>query len=201
MLMSLGSRVFGFLQTILPSQLRLAASPRLLGRYTGGAGAAQEIQLGAGFSFVGDTLTYTSPGGGATWGAITGTLSSQADLATALAGKAASSHTHVSANISDLTFGGNSSADANKGAKFGTAGELFCSYFFRIYDPDAGPPTYIQLEHLESPSPNQSAKLPNKTGAVCILPIYADSTAANAAVSVGDAWWDLTLNKARVRLS
>jgi hypothetical protein len=30
---------------------------------------------------------------------------------------------------------------------------------------------------------------------------YIDSTAADAAVSVGDVWWDTTLEKARVRLS
>jgi len=48
-------------------------------------------------------------GGGAAWGAITGTLSAQTDLAAALAGKqaagsyATASHTHTSADITDFT--------------------------------------------------------------------------------------------------
>lgn len=88
MLMSIFSRAFNSLTNVLSSGVRMAASPRLLGRYSGGAGAGQEIRLGEGFSFVGDTLTYTSPGGGATWGAITGTLASQSDLQAALDAKA-----------------------------------------------------------------------------------------------------------------
>ena len=39
---------------------------------------------------------------GAVWGAITGTLSDQTDLQSALDGKAATSHTHVEADITDL---------------------------------------------------------------------------------------------------
>lgn len=42
------------------------------------------------------------PGGGAEWGDITGTLSAQTDLQTALDGKAASSHTHTIANTTGL---------------------------------------------------------------------------------------------------
>lgn len=37
------------------------------------------------------------------WGNISGTLASQADLVAALAGKAATAHTHVAANITDFT--------------------------------------------------------------------------------------------------
>lgn len=45
----------------------------------------------------------TSGGGGSTtWGNITGTLSNQTDLNNALAGKAASSHTHSIANVTNL---------------------------------------------------------------------------------------------------
>jgi hypothetical protein len=47
----------------------------------------------------GNLTCATPPGGGATWGAITGTLSDQTDLQTALDGKAASAHTHVDADI------------------------------------------------------------------------------------------------------
>lgn len=46
-----------------------------------------------------------------------------------------------------------------------------------------------------------SHTFPDVTGTVGTLPPFADTTAANAVVSVGDAWWDTTLNKARVRLS
>jgi len=106
-------------------------------------------------------------------------------------------HTHVSADITDLSFGGNANLDGNKAVKFGTIGEIYASYAVRIVDPGSG---YIQLEHLTSPTSGHAAKFPDKAGAVCILPIYVDSAAANAVVSVGDAWWDLTLNKARVRL-
>lgn len=42
-------------------------------------------------------------GGGGTWGSITGTLSNQTDLQTALNGKAATSHTHTASQISDST--------------------------------------------------------------------------------------------------
>jgi hypothetical protein len=42
-------------------------------------------------------------GGGGVWGSITGTLSSQTDLQSALDGKAATSHTHTAANITDFS--------------------------------------------------------------------------------------------------
>lgn len=42
-------------------------------------------------------------GGGGTWGSITGTLSAQTDLNSALGGKAATSHTHVAANVTDFS--------------------------------------------------------------------------------------------------
>lgn len=45
----------------------------------------------------------TSGVGGAAWGAITGTLSNQSDLQTALNGKAATSHTHVESDVTNLT--------------------------------------------------------------------------------------------------
>ena len=50
-----------------------------------------------------NTLTINSSGGGSVaWGSITGTLSSQTDLQSALDGKAASSHTHTIANVTGL---------------------------------------------------------------------------------------------------
>jgi hypothetical protein len=44
----------------------------------------------------------TSGGGSASWGGITGTLSDQTDLNTALSGKAASSHTHAQSDVTNL---------------------------------------------------------------------------------------------------
>ena len=52
-----------------------------------------------------------SGGGGGVWGTITGTLSDQGDLQTALDGKAASSHTHAP---SDITAGGAGSGEVLK---------------------------------------------------------------------------------------
>lgn len=45
----------------------------------------------------------TGGGGGGTWGSITGSLSAQTDLNTALNGKAATSHTHTAANVTDFS--------------------------------------------------------------------------------------------------
>lgn len=47
-----------------------------------------------------------SSGGSVAWGSITGTLSSQTDLQSALNGKAATGHTHPSTDISDSTAAG-----------------------------------------------------------------------------------------------
>ena len=51
-----------------------------------------------------DYLEGISGGGGgaASWGTITGTLSSQTDLNSALAGKAASTHTHAQSDVTGL---------------------------------------------------------------------------------------------------
>jgi len=47
---------------------------------------------------------WVTGGGAAAWGAITGTLSSQIDLQSALDAKAASSHTHAASDITSGTF-------------------------------------------------------------------------------------------------
>lgn len=62
------------------------ATDRLLGRDTAGTGAIEEITIGAGLSLTGGALvaTATAPA----WGDITGTLSNQTDLNTALGLKA-----------------------------------------------------------------------------------------------------------------
>lgn len=43
--------------------------------------------------------------------------------------------------------------------------------------------------------------LPDAGGSIGVLREFADAAAADAVVSVGDAWWDTTLKKARVRLT
>lgn len=50
-------------------------------------------------------------------------------------------------------------------------------------------------------SANRLLELPDADGVLSSLRSFVDQTAANAVVSVGDAWWDATLLKARVRLS
>lgn len=48
---------------------------------------------------------------------------------------------------------------------------------------------------------NRVWTLPDVEGVLPVVASYANQTAANAAVAVGDAWWDTTLKKLRVRLS
>ena len=54
-----------------------------------------------------DTVWIPAPtgggGGGGAWGSITGTLSAQTDLQTALNGKSATGHTHAAANVTDFS--------------------------------------------------------------------------------------------------
>lgn len=61
----------------------VSTNNRLLGRATAGAGVVEEITLGTNLSLSGTTLNATG-GGGVAWGAISGTLSAQTDLQTAL---------------------------------------------------------------------------------------------------------------------
>jgi hypothetical protein len=59
------------------------------------------------------TLDLGGLGGAAAWGSITGTLSAQTDLQTALDGKAATSHTHAISHVTSLqtTLDGKATAD------------------------------------------------------------------------------------------
>jgi hypothetical protein len=73
------------------------------------SGVLDTARLGSGTPSVstflrGDGSWASLPGGSATWGAITGTLSDQTDLQTALNGKAASSHTHAATDVVSGTF-------------------------------------------------------------------------------------------------
>jgi hypothetical protein len=112
----------------------------------------------------------------------------------------AGAHTHVSADITDRTNDGVTNPGKILRSSTGlldgplTLPEVMVSGFG--YTMLLGPVsntltnsgnTYIQTH-------------PFASGVYGVLRNYADSTAANAAVSVGDVWWDTTLNKARVRL-
>lgn len=145
-----------------------------------------------------DPVTFDGSGG--SWGSITGTLSSQADLQAALNAKAASTHTHVSADITDASTGGFAdAADVGKLLKFGMNGSISALLQIYLWD-NGGPNRYFLIQHATALSQNREGKLPDKDGMFGVLPIFANSIAADAVVSVGDVWWDSTLNKARVRL-
>jgi hypothetical protein len=61
------------------------------------------LEVGSNLSITGTVLNASGGGGGSTsWGSITGTLSDQTDLQSALDGKAAASHTHSIADITNL---------------------------------------------------------------------------------------------------
>lgn len=67
----MNSGVLNFLKRVATGNVAFTASTRLLGRYTAGAGSAQEIKLGSGLSIAGDTLSASGavdslPPGGAT---------------------------------------------------------------------------------------------------------------------------------------
>ena len=70
--------------------------------YGNGSGGFSNVTIGSNLSFIGGTLSATG-GGSSTWGSITGTLSSQTDLQSALNAKANTSHTHA---LSDITQSG-----------------------------------------------------------------------------------------------
>jgi hypothetical protein len=72
------------------------------------------------------TIAGGGTGGGAAWGDITGTLSNQADLQTALNGKAASSHTHAQSDVTNLTtdLAGKANATHTHSAADITSGNL-----------------------------------------------------------------------------
>jgi hypothetical protein len=95
-----------------------------------------------GTNWINDT---DATGGSPTWGSITGTLSSQADLQTALNGKANTSHTHAATDVTSGTFAdariaqsnvtqhqaalGSAAATASVIARRDGGGDLFARYF------------------------------------------------------------------------
>lgn len=92
---NIANRVVGNTVSTPFRQIRMDNSPRLLGRYTIGQGQAEEIKLGSGLEFVGDTLTITS-GGTVDWDDITGKPSTFAPSAHA--------STHESSGSDPLTL-------------------------------------------------------------------------------------------------
>lgn len=48
---------------------------------------------------------------------------------------------------------------------------------------------------------NRQHTHPDRDGYVAVVPGYADASAANAAISVGEAWFDYTTKKVKVRMS
>jgi hypothetical protein len=86
----------------------------------GGVGATGATGPSGSPGSVGATGPTGATGPGAAWGSITGTLSSQTDLQTALNGKAATSHTHAATDITSgvlaLANGGTGQTNATAAA-------------------------------------------------------------------------------------
>lgn len=78
--------------------------------YGNGSGGFSNVTIGSGLSFSGGTLAASGGGGGGTWGSITGTLSSQTDLQSALDLKA----NLVSPSFTTPTLGVASATSINK---------------------------------------------------------------------------------------
>lgn len=100
----------GTLATAVQSGTNLGAGEPVFSAKAGTALQFKTLVPGANvtFSVAADTLTINSTGssggGSVAWGAITGTLADQGDLNTALAGKAATSHTHAASAVTSGVF-------------------------------------------------------------------------------------------------
>jgi hypothetical protein len=73
--------------TVTYAKMQNITGSRLVGRYDSSSGDMEEIQIGTGLAFSGNTLNSSNQAGTAAWGSISGTLSSQTDLQTALNAK------------------------------------------------------------------------------------------------------------------
>jgi hypothetical protein len=111
--------------------------------------------------------------------------------------------------------GGNGADDEGKASLYQPDGSLLATQVIGVVD-SADPsrtagvhiggftfndPTYSLSIATPVLTGHRSQYIPDAAGTYGILPNFADAAAANAAVLVGDAWWDTTLKKARVRLS
>jgi hypothetical protein len=90
--------------TVTLAKLQNIATTSLIGRSTAGAGDPEVITVGTGLTLAGGTLSAVGSGGAATWGAITGTLSDQTDLQTALDNKVTKNADIVSATKTKITY-------------------------------------------------------------------------------------------------
>lgn len=100
-----------------------------------------------------------------------------------------------SADITDATFDPQSEDVLGKAVLYGGGGSLITTELRVISGSASGNVSALGLTAV------RDYVFPDVNGTLPSLRPFADSTAANAVVSIGDAWWDTTLNKARVRLS
>lgn len=115
----------------------------------------------------------------------------------------AGAHTHVSADITDATSDGVSNSGKLLKSLSGILppGQAGGLILFHVTLPEtAGSSNNVRLDYTRVQRGPAFMDWPAASGTLACLPAFANSTVANAAVSVGDAWWDTTLNKARVRL-
>ncbi len=99
----------GTLATAVQTGANLGAGTAVFGAKSGTALQFKTLVAGANVTLSSDANTITinsagSGGGSVAWGAITGLLSNQGDLQTALNGKANTSHTHAAADIVSGVF-------------------------------------------------------------------------------------------------
>ena len=123
----------------------------------------------------------------------------------------------------ETSTGGNGIEDSGKAAEYGVDGNLRsttatigpesgefgldgCVYINFGVGASSGTITLFKggsgaTINADDITDTRTLRIPDASGAIGILRQYANDTAANAAVSVGDTWWDTTLKKARVRLA
>lgn len=109
----------------------------------------------------------------------------------------------VSEDITDATSNsGGVGAELGKVVLYGGGGSLNALGDVAIFDPTTPAGGFAAI--LRQPGSLTSDRVyttPDAAGHLGVLRPFADSAAAGAVVSVGDVWWDTTLNKARVRLT
>jgi hypothetical protein len=101
-----------------PEDLSATQATALINGFTSTLKGLAPASGGGTANFLRADGTWAAPagGGGASWGGIAGTLSSQTDLQSALNAKAATTHSHAAGDISDATAAGRAlltAADAN----------------------------------------------------------------------------------------
>jgi hypothetical protein len=112
-------------------------------------------------------------------------------------------HTHVSADITDATSDGQSNQGKLLKSLSGILppGEHGGVYLTHVTLPlSAGSTSRVRIDYNRVHRGPHLMDWPVASGTIACLPQFANSTSANLSVSVGDVWWDSTLNKARVRL-